>query len=92
MAPSAGFAYRYDMSRPAGDRITGMTLNGQPIDPAANYRITTNSFLADGGDTYTTLAKARDKVVGGTDIAALEAWIKAAPVREIPQELRYTGS
>jgi 5'-nucleotidase len=90
MAPSAGFAYRYDMSRAAGDRITGMTLDGRPIDPAANYRITTNSFLADGGDTYTTLAKARDKVVGGTDIAALEAWIKAVPVREIPQELRYT--
>jgi 5'-nucleotidase len=90
MAPSAGFSYRYDMSRPAGDRITGMTLNGQPIAPAANYRVTTNSFLADGGDTYTVLAKARDKVVGGTDIAALEAWIKAVPVREIPQELRYT--
>jgi 5'-nucleotidase len=91
MAPSAGFAYRYDMSRPAGDRITGITLNGQPIDPAANYRVTTNSFLADGGDTYTTLAKARDKVVGSTDIAALEAWIKAVPMREIPQELRYTA-
>jgi 5'-nucleotidase len=90
MAPSAGFAYRHDISRPAGDRITGITLNGQPIDPAANYRMTTNSFLADGGDTYTTLAKARDKVVGGTDIAALEAWIKAVPVRDIPQELRYT--
>ena len=32
-----------------------MALNGMPIDPAATYRVTTNDFLANGGDGFTTL-------------------------------------
>ena len=38
------------------------------------------------------LRDGRDKVVGGVDIAALEEWIAGVPLREVPQELRYTGS
>ncbi len=30
-----------------------MALNGTPIDPAATYRVTTNDFLANGGDGFT---------------------------------------
>lgn len=89
LAPSAGFLYRYDMTRAVGDRVTAMTLNGAPIDPGATYRLTTNSFLADGGDSIAEFAKGRDKVVGQTDVSALEEWVKAVPVREVPQELRY---
>ncbi|HZB41822.1 MAG TPA: bifunctional metallophosphatase/5'-nucleotidase, partial [Ilumatobacter sp.] len=47
---SNGFAYTYDTTRALNDRVTVMTLNGTPIDPAASYRVTVNSFLADGGD------------------------------------------
>ena len=92
LAPSAGFAYTYDMARAVGDRITGMTLNGQPIDPAATYRVTTNSFLSDGGDSFTELVNGRDKVIGMADVAALEAWVGGDTVRTIPGELRYTGN
>ena len=35
-----------------GDRITGMWLNGEPIDPATTYSVTVNSFLASGGDNF----------------------------------------
>ena len=91
LAPSAGFHYRYDMTRPVGDRITAMTLNGRPIDPMAEYRVTTSNFLADGGDSFTLLIQGRDRVVGGVDVVALEEWIAGAAVREIPQELRYTS-
>lgn len=92
LAPSVGFAYRYDMSRPVGERITAMTLGGQPIDPAATYRVTTNSFLSDGGDSFTELVNGRDKVIGMADVAALEAWVGGDTVRTIPGELRYTGN
>ncbi len=34
-------------------------LNGVPIDPAATYRVTTNDFLANGGDGFTRLTSAR---------------------------------
>ena len=52
---SAGFTYSYDATLPASSRVSDMTLNGVPIDPAATYRVTTNDFLANGGDGFTTL-------------------------------------
>ena len=88
LAPSVGFTYRYDLSRPAGERIVAMTLNGQPIDPAANYRVTTNSFLAGGGDGFAAFAAPRQATDGISDIAAVERWIAAVPVRQVPQEER----
>ena len=48
--------------RPAGSRITGMWLDGTPIDPATTYSVTVNSFLAAGGDNFAALA-------GGTEQA-----------------------
>lgn len=88
LSPSQGFAYDYDLSRPVGSRIVAMTLLGQPIDPRASYRVVTSDFLASGGDTYSTLLKGRDKVIGMPDIAALEAWLQAIPPRAVPQEER----
>ena len=92
LAPSVGFAYRYDLARAVGDRVVAMTLDGRPIDPAATYRVTTNSFLAEGGDSFTLLAQGREKVIGVADVAALEAWVGGNSVRRIPEELRYPGS
>lgn len=86
--PSAGFSYNIDMTRPIGDRVVAMTLNGQPLDPAQTYRVTTNSFLAGGGDSFTLFARQRDAVVGMPDIDALEAWLKAVPPRAVPTEDR----
>lgn len=90
LAPSAGFTYQIDRSRPIGQRITAMALNGQPIDPAATYRVTTNSFLAGGGDSFTVFTRGRDSVSGMPDIDALEAWLKAVPPRPVPSEERVT--
>ncbi len=90
LSPSAGFAFRFDLSRPVGSRVTEMTLNGQPIDPAANYRVTTNSFLANGGDSFSLLARQRDAVTGISDLEALEAWLKAVPPRQVPAEVRVS--
>lgn len=89
LAPSHGFFYSFDLSRPIGDRIVTMTLNGEPIDPAREYRVTTNSFLADGGDSFSLFAKQRNAVIGMPDIEALETWLKALPPREVPNDVRY---
>lgn len=88
LSPSRGFAYSYDLSRPVGSRIVSITLDGQPIDDAARYRVTTSDFLAYGGDTYSELAKGTDRVLGISDLAALEAWLQAIPPRPVPQEER----
>jgi 5'-nucleotidase len=79
MVPSAGFAFTYDLTRPAGGRVVAMTLNGKPIDPARRYRVTSNSFLASGGDNFTVLTKGTERVDAGIDIDALEAWLKSNP-------------
>lgn len=84
LAPSAGFTFHYDRRRPMGDRIVTMALDGTPIDPAASYRVTTNSFLAGGGDTFTGFAAQRDAVIGISDLEATEAWVKALPARAVP--------
>ena len=49
---SKGFTYTYDPAKPEGSRITGMWLNGVPVDAAASYSVTVNSFLATGGDNF----------------------------------------
>jgi 2',3'-cyclic-nucleotide 2'-phosphodiesterase (5'-nucleotidase family) len=41
-------------------RFMGTTIGGRPLDPDATYRVTTNSFLAGGGDGYSAFAKRRE--------------------------------
>ena len=65
-----------------------MTLNGVPIDPAATYRVTTNDFLANGGDGFGNLTGGTNRVTApGFDIDALVAYLggPAAPVGPGPQ-------
>jgi 5'-nucleotidase len=90
LIPSEGFAYSYDLSKPVGNRIVGLSLNGAVIDPAATYRVTTNSFLAQGGDSFTLLAGQREAVIGMTDLDALQFWLEAVPLRAVPDALRVS--
>ena len=48
-----------------------ITIGGVPLDLAATYRITTNNFLADGGDGFFVLRDATDRVGGLEDLQAL---------------------
>ena len=88
LTPSAGFSYSYDRSRPVGDRIVAMTLDGKPIDPAANYRVTVSNFLANGGDTFAGFTAGRERTLGPVDIVAFEGWLQARPPRSAPAEPR----
>jgi 5'-nucleotidase len=88
LAPSRGLVVTYDMSRPEGSRVVALALDGQPLDPQAKYRVTMAKFLADGGDGYATFTEGTDRALGPIDIDALQAWIAAVPVREVPQENR----
>ena len=50
---------------------------GVAVDPAATYRITVNSFLADGGDGFSVLTQGTNEVVGGPDLDALVSYFGA---------------
>ncbi|MBA2529224.1 MAG: bifunctional metallophosphatase/5'-nucleotidase, partial [Euzebyales bacterium] len=77
---SEGFGYTWDASKPRGERVdpSTITLDGVTVDPARDYRITVNSFLADGGDGFAVLPQGRDQLGGVVDLDALEAYFKAS--------------
>jgi 5'-nucleotidase len=54
-----------------------MSLNGQPVDPAASYRVTVNNFLFVGGDGFTVLTQGTAPLIGVYDTDALHAYFKA---------------
>ncbi|WP_047689467.1 5'-nucleotidase C-terminal domain-containing protein [Kocuria sp. ZOR0020] len=54
---SENVQYTFDESRPAGDRITSIMVDGAPIDPAATYTVASVSFLLDGGDGFTAFTE-----------------------------------
>lgn len=84
---SKGFTYVWDESKPAGARVdpASIRLDGKPIDPAGEYRVTVNNFLADGGDGFKVFRKAKHPLPGIFDVDALEAYLKAAGTIEAPQ-------
>ena len=66
-------------AKPDGERVIAerMSLNGQPIDPAASYRVTVNNFLSVGGDGFTVLKEGTAPQIGVYDIDALHAYFQA---------------
>lgn len=48
----SGMTYTFDASKPAGERVLDVAVNGAPIDPGASYSLATNDFMGRGGDGY----------------------------------------
>jgi 2',3'-cyclic-nucleotide 2'-phosphodiesterase (5'-nucleotidase family) len=49
----AGLTYTIDESKPAGERVHSILIQGEPINMEQTYSMATNDFLAAGGDNYT---------------------------------------
>ncbi|MFE7166843.1 bifunctional metallophosphatase/5'-nucleotidase [Streptomyces sp. NPDC057616] len=79
LQPSSGLTYTLDLTKTGADRVVtdSIRLNGAAIDPAATYRVATNSFLAGGGDGFTTLGQGTNDLVGTDDLTALEKYLTA---------------
>ncbi len=92
LAPSAGFTYAIDMSRPQGSRVVDMRLMDKPIDPAGRYRIAVNNYLASGGDGLTAFTAGIDLTDNGlVDLDALVAWIAPGRSPPMPNRVRIIG-
>ncbi|MDQ3669164.1 MAG: bifunctional metallophosphatase/5'-nucleotidase [Actinomycetota bacterium] len=89
---SRGFNYTWDAARPAGDKVidSSVTLNGNPIVDAQNYRVEMNSFLADGGDGFSVFAQCTDQLGGEVDLDALVRYFQAHSPISPPAENRIT--
>ena len=85
---SAGFTYTWVASGPVCNKVDPATIriNGVTVDPLASYRVTVNNFLADGGDSFPTLALGTNRLAGDIDTDALEKYFVAnSPVAPGPQ-------
>jgi 5'-nucleotidase len=76
LQPSAGFRYTWHAAAARGQHIQSATLDGRELDPAADYRVTVNSFLAEGGDRFSVLTQGRDRMRTVVDVDALEAYFR----------------
>ncbi|WP_159328945.1 bifunctional metallophosphatase/5'-nucleotidase [Streptomyces tendae] len=76
---SSGLTYTLDLTKSGSDRVVtdSIRLNGSPIDANATYRVASNSFLAGGGDGFTTLGEGTNELVGADDLAAFEQYLTA---------------
>jgi 5'-nucleotidase len=76
---SKGFRYSWDAAKPYGERVisASMSLNGETIDPAKNYRVTVNNYLAIGGDGFAVLKEGTAKQFGVFDADALYAYFQS---------------
>ncbi len=86
---SAGFTYSWSLSAPACNKVDASTIkiNGVTVDPNASYRVTVNSFLADGGDNFLVLKLGTDRLGGEVDTDAFEKYLAAnSPVAPGPHD------
>ncbi|PWK90871.1 5'-nucleotidase [Lentzea atacamensis] len=90
LQPSAGLKYSWSASAPFGSKVSGVTINGAPLDPNASYRVTINSFLQGGGDGFSEFTKGTNITGGGIDLDAFSAYLAAHPGQAPPATDRIT--
>ncbi|MGY2063733.1 5'-nucleotidase C-terminal domain-containing protein, partial [Nocardia gipuzkoensis] len=74
----AGITYAFSDAAPKGHKVLADTVRvgGQPLNPVAVYTVSTNNFLASGGDGFTVFTQGTPARVGPTDLHALESYLK----------------
>jgi 5'-nucleotidase/UDP-sugar diphosphatase len=58
----SGLTVTYDPSAPPGARVREVMVRGRPLEESRRYSVTTDAFIADGGDGYTLFADATDRI------------------------------
>lgn len=83
---SEGFTYTWDDSRPQGEKVSGMALDGTPIAMDETYRVSTLDFLQQGGDGFTAFEKGTNVVGGPEDLENLVRYLGANPDLSAPED------
>ena len=88
----SGIDYTFDFSRPAGDRVTAVSYQGQPLDMAATYEVAMNNYRAGGAGNFTMFST--DKIVREVQLETAELigdYIMAHPEIHIAQPTNITA-
>ncbi|AXK31756.1 bifunctional metallophosphatase/5'-nucleotidase [Streptomyces armeniacus] len=83
---SSALRYSADMSRQGAERLLEDTVrvNGKPVTATERYRVTVNSFLADGGNGFATFKKGTDRETGTTDLSAFTEYLRKHTSKDNP--------
>jgi 5'-nucleotidase len=80
LAVSGSLAYDWDGTQPPGRRVTGVKVDGAPLDDGKTYRVVANNFLAEGGDNIPMFASGTRRVETGLrDLDTLIAYLQKHP-------------
>jgi 5'-nucleotidase len=80
LAVSGSLAYDWDGTQPPGRRVTGVKVDGAPLDDNKTYRVVANNFLAEGGDNIPMFASGTRRVETGLrDLDTLIAYLQKHP-------------
>ncbi|WP_411731535.1 choice-of-anchor I family protein [Paeniglutamicibacter sp.] len=75
---SADLSYTYDPDAARGEHITSVLFKGIEVTAEQVFRVAANSFLAEGGDNFTTFAKGTNVADSGQiDLVAAVEYFKA---------------
>ncbi len=75
----SGLVYTWDAAKPAGSKVTSVTVHNVPLDPKATYTVSMVSYLADGGDGYTMFTEGKNIKNGPVDVDALVTYVGSLP-------------
>ncbi|NKI71484.1 bifunctional metallophosphatase/5'-nucleotidase [Collimonas pratensis] len=78
---SHGFSYRWDARQPLGQRVVrgSVKLDGVALEPQKQYRVSVNSFIAQGGDGFSLLTQGSERIdTGINDLDALSQYLIAS--------------
>ncbi|TWG93460.1 5'-nucleotidase [Nocardioides sp. J9] len=91
LSPSSTLRYTATLSAPFGDRVSDITIDGVPLDPAASYRVAANNFLVGGGDGFSEFLNGTDLWSGPIDLDAFTAYLTAHSPISPPARDRITA-
>ncbi len=74
----AGISYAFDVSQPAGSRISDVMVGGAPIDLEKLYGVVSNDYVRNGGDGFDMFKTAQEAYDFGPDLADVTAEYMAA--------------
>lgn len=74
----SGLTYDIDIAKPVGQRITGLSFEGRPLDPAAKFVLAVNNYRASGGGAFPHVAGAQQLWANSDEIRnTIIQWVKA---------------
>jgi 5'-nucleotidase len=87
---SQGFSYTWNALAPLGNRVSDIRIGGKLVEPSQEIRVTSNNFVAEGGDGFTVARQGTSRLPGADDLMVLEAYLGAHSPLAAPVSNRIT--